>query len=47
MVDGSDWDGLRKLNINELYKISPGSASAATEAEKEAQVEAQTEDKAA
>ncbi|OLN94354.1 tRNA acetyltransferase TAN1 [Colletotrichum chlorophyti] len=24
VIEGSDWDGLKKLNVNELYKASPG-----------------------
>nr|XP_036579663.1 THUMP domain-containing protein [Colletotrichum truncatum]KAF6787272.1 THUMP domain-containing protein [Colletotrichum truncatum] len=27
VIEGSDWDGLKKLNINELYKASPGARS--------------------
>ncbi|WYZ34361.1 hypothetical protein EsH8_I_000637 [Colletotrichum jinshuiense] len=27
VIEGSDWDGLKKLNVNELYKSSPGAKS--------------------
>lgn len=53
VIDGSDWDGLKKFNINELYKVSPGAkpkatpaaAAAASTAEEDKAVEA--EDKTA
>lgn len=28
VINGSDWDGLKKLNINEMYKASPGAKGA-------------------
>ncbi|GKT48415.1 tRNA dimethylallyltransferase [Colletotrichum spaethianum] len=36
VIESSDWDGLKKLNVNELYKASPGAnpKDPATKAEK-------------
>ncbi|KAF9869256.1 THUMP domain-containing protein [Colletotrichum karsti] len=35
VIDGSDWDGLKKLNINEMYKVSPGAKPKAPAAKAE------------
>lgn len=35
VIDGSDWDGLRKMNVNEMYKLAAASDSKPTAQQEE------------
>lgn len=30
VVDGADWDGTKRFNINEMYKLAPAEKAAAS-----------------
>ncbi|KAK1971822.1 THUMP domain-containing protein [Colletotrichum sublineola] len=40
VIESSDWDGLKKLNVNELYKASPGAKSKAVGAKASGEADA-------